>query len=297
MGGAIKVAIALLFFLYGTRLSAKEAWNGLRHWHLHGLSLLSTFALFPLIGIACGMFVPALLGQELYVGVLYLCVLPSTVQSSITFTSLARGNVASAICSASFSNVVGVILTPLLVGSLVTAQGGGVSVDSLSEIVLLLLVPFVLGQIAQRWVGERVQRHGKGMGFLDRGVILVVVYSAFSEGALAGVWHEVTPRAVVLLVLVSAMVLATMLSVTNVVAHRCGFSREDRIAAMFCGSKKSLASGLPMAAVLFAGPSVSLVVLPLMVYHQLQLIVCAWLARRFARTYSPPEFEAEAVRS
>lgn len=287
----VTVAIGLLFFLYGARLPGGAAWEGIRHWRLHGVILLSTFVLFPLLGLACAVLVPAVLPEPLYLGLLFLCVLPSTVQSSITFTSIAGGNVAAAICAASFSNLLGVLVTPLLAGWLVSRTTGGFPLDALPEIVLLLLVPFLLGQALRRWVGEWVRRHGKVLGRMDRCVILGVVYTAFSEGTVGGIWHQLTPVRLLLLVVVSVVLLAIVLAVTGLLGRWFGFSRPDRIALMFCGSKKSLASGLPMASVLFAGPSAGLLVLPLMLYHQLQLIACAWLARRFAAT--PTEAEPD----
>jgi sodium/bile acid cotransporter 7 len=220
--------------------------------------------------------------------VVFLCVLPSTVQSSIAFTSIAGGNVAAAICSASFSNLIGVLLTPVLVGLLrVGRSGGGLSGRELGEIAVQLLLPFVAGQLARRWIGGWVQRHRRVLNPLDRGAILLVVYTAFSAGVVGGIWHQVTPASLVVLVGIDAAILAVALYATSFAARRLGFARPDQITIVFCGSKKSLASGLPMASVLFAGQSVGLIVLPLMLFHQLQLLVCAVLARRYAGSSRP----------
>jgi sodium/bile acid cotransporter 7 len=281
-GRATTVAIGLLFFLYGARLSGRAAWDGLRHWRLHGLVLLSTFALFPLLGLATRVLVPTLLSPTLYVGVVYLCVLPSTVQSSIAFTSMARGNVAAAICAASFSNLLGVVLTPLLVGALLARHGAGFSGHAVVQIALQLLLPFLAGQALRPWIGGWVRAHRKVLNPLDRGSILLVVYTAFSEGVVAGIWHQVTPVNLAVLLAIAGALLAVVLVVTSQVSRRLGFSRPDQITIVFCGSKKSLATGLPMATVLFGGSSVGLVVLPVMLFHQVQLLVCAVLARRYA---------------
>jgi sodium/bile acid cotransporter 7 len=140
------LAIGLLFFLYGARLSTRAAVAGLRHWRLHGLVLAFTFLVFPVLGLICRVLVPDVLTPELYAGVMFLCCLPSTVQSSIAFTSIAKGNVAAAICSASFSNLIGIVLTPVLVTVfLATQTGGGVSLAAIRDILLQLLVPFVAG--------------------------------------------------------------------------------------------------------------------------------------------------------
>lgn len=284
--GATTAAIGLLFFLYGARLSTREALDGLRHWRLHLIVLAATFVIFPLLGLAAKGLVPFALTPPLYGGLLFLCLVPSTVQSSIAFTSIARGNVPAAMCAGSFSSLAGVLLTPLLAGLLLGRTGGGSSADGLLKIVLQLLVPFLAGQVLRRWIGGFLARHRTSLGRVDRGSVLLVVYTAFSEGVVAGVWHRVTPARLGVLVLVEAVLLAVMLTLTWYVPGRLGFGRADRIAIQFAGSKKSLAAGLPMASVLF-GAQASLAVLPLMLFHQMQLMVCAVIARRRAGDARP----------
>ena len=281
---AASLAITFLFFLYGARLAPRAAIDGLRHWRLHLTVLASTFVLFPLLGLGARVLVPAVLPPQLYAGLMFLCVLPSTVQSSIAFTSIARGNVAAALCSASASNLIGIVLTPLLVGLLLQTQGSGFSVQALQDIVLQLLAPFLAGQVLRPWIGGFVTRNKSVLGLVDRGSILIVIYTAFSEGVTAGIWRQLSLRDLAALLLVSAVLLGLVLAATTFVSRRLlRFGVEDEIVVVFCGSKKSLASGLPMASVLFAGSQVGLVVLPLMLFHQLQLMVCAVLARRYAR--------------
>ncbi|MFC9592969.1 bile acid:sodium symporter family protein [Streptomyces sp. NPDC056944] len=277
--GASTGAVALLFFLYGARLSTREALDGLKHWRLHLTVLGATFLLFPLLGLAARGLVPGVLTPQLYSGFLFLCLVPSTIQSSIAFTSIARGNVPAAICAGSFSSLAGIVLTPLLAALLLGNSAGGLSADALLKIVLQLLVPFLAGQLLRRWVGGFLVRHKKVLGYVDRGSILLVVYTAFSQGMVAGIWHLVTPARLGALLAVEAVLLAVMLALTWYGAGRMGFDRADRIAIQFAGSKKSLAAGLPMASVLF-GPQASLAVLPLMLFHQMQLMVCAVLAKR-----------------
>lgn len=279
---ATTVAIGLLFFLYGARLSTGEVLGGLRHWRLHTTVLVATFVLFPLLGLAAGLLPAWLLPAPLAAGVLFLCCLPSTVQSSIAFTSLAGGNVPAAVVAASVSNVLGVVLTPLL-AALLLSTAGGFSASTLVDIGLRLLAPFVAGQLARPLIGGWVQRHRRALHVVDRGSILLVVYSAFGAGVVAGTWGELTPAAIGGLVVVDAVLLAVVLVVTAVGARLLGFDEGDRTTILFCGSKKSLASGLPMAGVLFAGHTVALVVLPVMLFHQLQLMVCATIAGRLAR--------------
>ncbi|MER6097642.1 bile acid:sodium symporter family protein [Streptomyces sp. NPDC001728] len=290
--GTTTGAVALLFFLYGARLSTREALDGLKHWRLHLTVLGSTFLLFPLLGLAARGLVPTVLTPQLYSGLLFLCLVPSTIQSSIAFTSIARGNVPAAICAGSFSSLAGILLTPLLAALLLGSSAGGLSADALLKIVLQLLVPFLAGQFLRRWVGGFLVRHKKVLGYVDRGSILLVVYTAFSQGMVAGIWHLVTPARLGLLVAVEAALLAAMLALTWYGAGRLGFGRADRIAIQFAGSKKSLAAGLPMASVLF-GPEAALAVLPLMLFHQMQLMVCAVLAKRRARDPEPGETPPE----
>ncbi len=277
--GASTAAVSFLFFLYGARLSTREALHGLRHWRLHLTVLACTFLVFPLLGLAAKGLVPHVLTPALYSGFLFLTLVPSTIQSSIAFTSMARGNVPAAICAGSFSSLAGIVLTPLLAAALLGGTGGGFSADSVVKIVVQLLVPFVAGQALRRWVGGFLTRHKKVLGRVDRGSILLVVYTAFSEGMVRGIWHQVTWPRLLALLGVEAVLLTVMLALTWYGAKRLGFGRADRIAIQFAGSKKSLAAGLPMASVLF-GAHASLAVLPLMLFHQMQLMVCAVIAKR-----------------
>lgn len=282
-GQLTNVAIALLFFLYGARLSTQEALNGLKHWRLHLTILAFTFVVYPLIGIALRS-LTAVISNDMYLGILFLTLVPSTVQSSVAFTSIAEGNVAGAIVSASASNLVGVIITPLLVMFLM-GTGGGVHIDTpvFGEIALLLLAPFVLGQLTRRWVGKVAQ--SKATKVVDRGSIAMVVYSAFSKGVVDGIWSSISLWDLVFLVAFAAIFVAFMLWLTKKASQKMGFNRADTIAIEFCGSKKSLATGLPMASVIFAsgGASLGLLILPLMIYHQVQLMMCSWLAARYAQ--------------
>ncbi|GBQ10988.1 bile acid:sodium symporter [Komagataeibacter rhaeticus] len=273
------IMIANMFFLQGARLSRRAVVEGMMDWRIHLAIGLCTFALFPLLGMGLHALVPGLLDGPMWTGVLFLCCLPSTVQSSIAFTSIARGSVAAAICSATLSNILGIFLTPLLVG-LVLARHAAAGGGGIGPIVLQLLVPFIAGQVAQPWIGAWAHRHRKLLSFSDRGSILVVVYTAFSEAVVQGLWHRLPPMQLARVALVDMLILAIVLGLTRLVGRMGGFGRADRVAILFCGSKKSLASGVPIASVLFAHADVGLIVLPVMIYHQIQLFVCATLARR-----------------
>jgi solute carrier family 10 (sodium/bile acid cotransporter), member 7 len=283
-GHVTTLAIGLLFFLHGAKLSREALVSGLTHWRLHLLVLASTFVMFPLLGLVIKPLALALLTPDLYLGVLFLCALPSTVQSSIAFTSMARGNVAAAVCSASASNFIGIFLTPLLVGVLITrGSAGGSSLHSILAIVEQLLLPFIAGQLLRPWIGGWVDRHKPMLKFVDQGSILLVVYMAFSESVNEGLWHKVSFTILAGILVISALLLAIALVAATMASRKLGFAKEDEITIVFCGSKKSLASGVPMAKVLFAPSALGMIILPLMLFHQLQLMVCAVLAQRFAR--------------
>ena len=282
-------AIALLFFLHGAKLPRHAIVQGMTHWRLHLTVLASTFVLFPLLGLLLRPLGQVLLTPDLAKGVLFVCLLPSTVQSSIAFTSIAGGNVPAAVVSASMSNLIGIVLTPLLVGLLLESHGGGVSWHGVLDIVLLLLLPFAVGHLARFRIGGFVDRHKPLLGFTDQGTILLVVYTAFSAAVVEGLWRDTPVSALLATLAACALLLALVMPTITWFARRRGFSREDEITIVFCGSKKSMASGLPMAKILFAGQlgGLGALVLPLMIFHQLQLMVCAVVARRYADRNSP----------
>ncbi len=284
---ATKIAIFCLFFLYGARLHPEEALRGLKHWKLHLTILAFTFVVFPLIGLLLGLLPPWALAPALIPGMVYVTLCPSTVQSSINFTSIARGNVAGAIVSASASNLLGVFLTPLLAIALMNTTGNAhVGLGSIVDLVVQILLPFVLGQLSRRWTADFVARHKK-LKLFDQASIVLVVYAAFSQGIREGIWTMVGWVDIVALVAVCLVLLVFMLWLTWFGAKRLGFNRADAIAIQMCGTKKSLATGLPMATVLFAGQPIGLIMLPLMVFHQAQLMACSWLAARYARDPEP----------
>ncbi|MEW6461242.1 MAG: bile acid:sodium symporter family protein [Pseudomonadota bacterium] len=278
------LAIALLFFMHGAKLSRQAIVAGAGHWRLHLLVFSCTFILFPLLGLALRPALEPLLGSELFMGMLYLCALPATVQSAIAFSSLARGNVAAAICSAAASSLLGIFITPLLVAVLMGVHGdNGSTLDAIGKISLQLLLPFILGQIAQRWIGGWVTQNKNWLKYVDQSSILLVVYTAFSAAVIGGLWQQVPLATLLAVVVACCVLLALALLLTHLLGKWLGFNLEDRITILFCGSKKSLATGVPMAQVLFAGGAIGVLILPLMLFHQIQLMVCAVLAQRYAQ--------------
>lgn len=276
-----KVGIFLLFFGYGARLSAAESLAGLKNWKLHLAILGTTFVIYPLIALPMLWLPDAVASGPIRMGLIFLCLVPSTVQSSITFTSLAGGNVASAMVSATASNVLGVIFTPLLVILMIPDAGGGpIGLSQLWDVVLQLLLPFFLGQLSRFATAGFMAKHKARLRYLDQSIICLIVYGAFSELRASGVWRQLQLRDMISLVIIVALLLALMFWLTWRMGAWLKFPRGDQIALLFCGTKKSLATGVPMASVLFSGPIVSVLVIPLMLYHQAQLIVSSIIAAK-----------------
>lgn len=290
-------AIALLFFMHGAKLSREAIIAGGSHWRLHLWVMCSTFILFPALGVLFAWWAPVPVSPALYSGFLYLCILPATVQSAIAFTSIAGGNVAAAVCSASASSLLGIFLSPLLVGLLMHLNGASGSLEQVGTIMLQLLLPFVLGHLSRRWTANWVAKHKKWIGKTDQTSILLVVYGAFSEAVVNGIWRQVGAGSLLFIVAVSLVLLAIVIAVNMVVARKCGFNKADEITIVFCGSKKSLANGIPMANILFPAATVGVMVLPLMIFHQIQLMVCAALARRYQRQTAKAKADARAVQA
>ena len=283
LGHATFWAVTLLFFLYGAKLDPASVRAGLLNVRLQTLTFLATYLLFPLLGLLLAAMFEQVLGPALTIGLLFLTVLPSTVQSSIAFTSIAGGNIPAAICAASLSNIVGVALTPLLVAKLLHLDGGGVSWEAVEKIGVQILLPFVVGQLLRPVIGGLVQRHRLLTMIVDRGSILLIVYSAFSASTVSGLWSQIPMPGIVLSLLVVAILLALAMGSMVAAGRLLRLPPQDQAVLFFCGSTKSLASGLPIASAIFPAAILGATVLPVMMYHMLQLLVCSFIAQKSAR--------------
>ena len=290
--------VALLFFLYGARLATREVLGGLTHWRLQGAILVTTFVLYPVLGLALARLVEGWVGPAFALGLAYVALLPSTVQSSVAFVSIARGNVPGAICGATVSNVLGMFLTPLLVmwlladrigmlgGAGVSTGVGGagdaaaVGLSRIGNVFLGLLLPFIIGQLVQPWIGKWVRAHRPLTLAVDRGTILLVVLGAVASATAAGKWDDLHAGEFGALLGATVVLLAVVLAATWWGGKALGLNYADRTALLQCGSTKSLATGLPMAGVLLPAAALSSVVIPIVIYHQLELIVCSVIAKR-----------------
>jgi sodium/bile acid cotransporter 7 len=292
--GVAAFAISSLFFLQGARLSRTAIAAGIMNWRLHLGIASATFVLFPVLGLSLLALFPNL-PQPLEIGFLFVCVLPSTVQSSVALTSIARGSVAGAICAATASNIVGIVLSPMMLAVLLHLHGGSIALDGLWKILLQLLVPFAAGHVLRPWIGQWADRNRAILAITDRGSILIVIYTAFSAAVINGIWHQLPPLVLVEVSLVNALLLAGALLAIKLGSHLLALPRDDEVAMIFCGSQKSLVTGVPMAQLLFAGPDAGIIVVPIMIYHQLQLLVGAWLARRYITVKRSPATAASAI--
>jgi sodium/bile acid cotransporter 7 len=292
-----KLGVALIFLLHGLLLSFAALRAGTLLWRLHLVVQLSTYVLCPLIGLGALAALRGRLDPSLSLGIFYLCALPSTVSSSVAMTAAARGNVPAAVFNATLSSVLGVLVTPLWVGLVMGATGASLPLGRvILDLVTWLILPLVLGQLLRPLGGAWALRHKSKINIVDRCTILLLVYTSFCDSVKSGVWLGSGAGPLLSTLVFSVSLLGVLLLLVNAVCKRLGFSTEDRIAAVFCGSKKTLASGVPMARLMFAGQGgLSLILLPIMIYHPLQLIVCGWLAGRFAARSAAPTGAAPPV--
>jgi solute carrier family 10 (sodium/bile acid cotransporter), member 7 len=285
-GWLAMLAISSLFFLQGARLSRDAVLRGMTDWRLHLAITTTTFVLFPLLGLGIIALFEQALPPALRDGILFVCALPSTVQSSIALTSIAQGNIPAAICAATASNLIGIVLTPLLLAAMLHVHGGGIDFVALWKILAELLLPFVVGHLMRPWIGGWADRNRAVLAVTDRGSILIVVYAAFSAAVIRGIWRQLPPATLATVALIDLLLLAAALALMTAGSRASSMSRADEVAIVFCGSQKSLVTGAPMANLLFGSDAVGIILLPIMIYHMSQLFVCAWLARRYARSAS-----------
>jgi len=284
-----KLGVSLIFFLHGLTLSFAALGAGARNWRLHLLVQACTFLLCPLLGVLLIASIGGHLSVDLRTGLFFLCALPSTVSSSVALTATAKGNVPAAVFNATLSSLLGVVLTPLWLSLVLGAAGRALPIASvIVDLVEWLVLPLFIGQLLRPLLGAFATRHRTRIGVLDRLTILLLVYTSFCDSVQDGVWRA--GDSALLISLLSSIVLlaATMLIVWQI-SRAFHFSPADRIVALFCGSKKTLASGVPMARLIFgAHPGLGIILLPIMLYHPLQLVVGGWLAGRFARAAAAP---------
>ena len=274
--------VSLIFFFYGLRLSKQKLQQGLGNWKLHILVQASTFILFPLLVFPLKMLVPDEQWHVLWIGTFFLASLPSTVSSSVVMVSLAEGNIPAAIFNASISSIIGVFITPLWMGLVLSGSSQSIELGSImGKLVLQVLLPVIVGILLNpRW-GHHAEKYKKQLKYFDQTIILIIVYTAFCESFEQKMFDNLTLPELLLLGIAMLILFFVAYGLTSLACSLLRFSREDRITVVFCGSKKSLVHGTVMSRVLFtSNTATGLLLLPLMIYHALQLIVVSMLARR-----------------
>lgn len=284
---ATTIAVSLLFFLYGARLSRHKIVAGIKNWRLQLWTLASTYLLFPLVGSLFVYWHPLPLDKQSYTGILYLCLMPATVQSAVAMTAVAGGNVAAAVCSASASSLLGIVISPVLVQLLLDVAGDAPNntLQQMGKICSQLLLPFALGHLLRPYMQAWLERRQRLVSQTDQFSILLVVYGAFSDAVANHLWQRMNALILIAMIFVCLLLLVLILTLNFLAARVLGFTRADTITVLFCGSKKSLVNGVPMANILFPAAQVGMILLPLMLFHQLQLMVCAVIAHYFRRQH------------
>ena len=275
--GLSTAAIVFLFFLNGVRLPRDEVLHGIRNWKLQGGALAFCFGGMALLGLTAQAATAPLLPATLALGFLFLGILPSTVQSATAASSLAGGNVAASVVAAALLNLSGVIVSPLLFAAL-AGSAGEISGAGALRIVAILLLPFIAGQFAQRWLRPWVLAHRGLATFMDRSAIAIAVYVAFSAAVVAGIWDLLDGREIGIVMGVVALFLALSFGCAWLFGGLLRLQRPDRITLLFSGAQKSIAVGAPLAATLFPPAIAGMVLVPILVYHMAQLILSAWIA-------------------
>ncbi|QHL86447.1 bile acid:sodium symporter [Nibribacter ruber] len=278
--------VSLIFFFYGLRLSPSKLREGLKDWRLHVVVQMGTFLLFPVVVYGAYLLLPATSDPMLWVGIFYVAALPSTVSSSMVMVSIGGGNIPAAIFNASISSLLGVFLTPFWMSLFMTTSVAG-SMD-LGQIILKLLLqvvlPVTLGILLHHKFGALAERYKARLKLFDQSIILLIVYASFCDSFQQKLFASLSTWNLVLLGLAMVVLFFVVFGLLQWVSKLFGFNRENSITAMFCGSKKSLVHGTVMSKVIFPGAaSVGIILLPLMLYHALQLIIASILAQRLAR--------------
>ena len=279
-------AVSLIFFFYGLRLSPDKLRAGLVNWKLHTMVHLSTFVLFPLLALACRPFFKGEDHQMMWLAIFFLTALPSTVSSSVVMVSIAGGNIPAAIFNASISSLMGVFITPLWMGLVLdTASGNYDLMSVVGKLSLQVLLPVTLGILMNKRWGAIAEKYKKYIRYFDQFSILLIVYTSFCESFGEHLFSEFEAKDILFL---GIGMLALFFSVYFLLTFFCrllGFSKEDEVTAVFCGSKKSLIQGAVMSKVLFSGAHAGVMLLPIMLYHALQLISASIIAQRMARQH------------
>jgi sodium/bile acid cotransporter 7 len=279
------VGVALVFFFYGLKLSFAKLQAGMRNWKLHVVVQGTTFVLFPALALLVRPFFSPEKGELLWQSIFFLCALPSTVSTSVVMVSIAGGNLPAAIFNASISSLLGILLTPLLASLFLhltadSSQLWGLAVQLLWQVVL----PVGAGVLLNPRYNAFAERHKSGLRIFDQVTILLIVFTAFCDSFAEGIFRSYQPADVFKLGAGMVGLYLVVCALIWALSRALNLSRADQIVAVFCGSKKSLVHGSVMASLLFpASAATGLILLPLMLYHALQIVMASSMAQWLGR--------------
>ncbi|WP_366187402.1 bile acid:sodium symporter family protein [Flavobacterium ovatum] len=279
------VGVSLIFLFYGLRLSVEKLKAGLVNWKMHIIVQLTTFLFFPLLVLA---FRPLFMNTEyelLWLGVFFLAALPSTVSSSVVMVSIAKGNIPAAIFNSSISSLIGVVVTPLWVGLFIASVTGDFDVTQIFiKLILQVLLPVIIGICLNSRFGALAEKYKKQLKQFDQAIILTIIYTSFCKSFSEHIFEGFTAFELAALAVAMMTLFLVVFFCVGLLSTLFGFSVKDRITVLFCGSKKSLVHGTVMSKVLFPHSTITgIILLPLMLYHALQLTAASIIAQKMAR--------------
>jgi sodium/bile acid cotransporter 7 len=277
--------IALIFFFYGVKLSPGKIMAGLKNWKLHIVVQAATFIICPLLVLIAYPFLQTEYQEMVWLSVFFLAALPSTVSSSVVMVAMAKGNLPAAIFNASISGLIGIILTPLWMGLFLQQQQNNVDfLQIYFKLIVEIIIPVIAGIAMQRVIGHWVARYGKQLVLFDKSIIVLIVYKSFAESFSDGTFSGMQWGDLVLICVIAIVLFFALYGIIYLISNLLSFSKEDRITALFCGSKKSLVHGTVFSKVLFGNASFAgFMLLPLMIFHAFQLFIVSYIAGWFGR--------------
>ena len=279
------IGISLIFFFYGLKLSPTKLKAGIKNWKLHLLVQGSTFLIFPLLVLIFRPFIQNEAQETIWLAFFFLAALPSTVSSSVVMVSMAKGNIPAAIFNASISGIIGVVLTPLWMGLFVqSAQTDFDFTDIYIKLFVQIILPVVVGILLQRFLGEFAQKYNKRLTLFDKSVILLIIYKSFAESFEGDIFSTVSVLDLLMLFVAVLILFGIVFSLTGFLAKKMRFNTADQITAQFCGTKKSLVHGTVFSKIIFGNlASIGVILLPLMIFHAIQLLIISTVASRMSR--------------
>jgi len=279
-GTTTTVAVLLAFLAIGFTLPSEKIAAGISNVKFHLYVELFIFAVVPAYVLLTVPLFGDLFRPEVRVGLYALAVLPTTVTSCVIFTGAACGNSVSAIFNAAFSNVTGVLLSPLLLSLILSGAGAGMSPAEAGHIIaglgLQMLLPLLVGQVLRRALSGFAAKHGKKVSSASSVFIVVIVFFTFSRAASGAAFATNIARMPLPFAYLAVSHIILQIG-ARLGARLFGFPLEDRVAAMYVAPQKTLALGAPLLTIYFASQPelLAIAILPLAFYHPFQLLVAS----------------------